>query len=559
MWLFKGWDNLNRYSLNKQWKGYELLASRNSIYGNITVAKRDNQHSFFNNGLHLYTVPDKLTAEEAVHFALLEHSSPQEVLLIGGGVGGLLEEILKHPVKKVDYVELDPLIIEMAKEYLPQEDYSSLNEPRVDIKNLDGRFFVKRTAKLYDCIIIHLGDPYTAQLNRYYTVEFFKEVKKILKEEGIISFSLTSSENYISPELGDFLRSVYVSLKEAFLDIKVIPGDTIYFLASSKKGVLTYDFNILMDRARGRKLNIKYVREYYLFSKLSNERVAYVENFLHRRNGVKINYDFRPISYYYDIIFWTTHFRDSLFRKLLKAATEDRIWKVAFGIYAFIFLWGLSRIKSRMAYKRAALMAVMTTGFAEIAFQIVVLLSFQIIYGYVFYKLGLILTSFMIGLSLGGWWIVKIMPRLKKEETVFAWTQLTICIYPLVLPLFFWWLSTSKGEVTSWLGSNIIFPFLPIIAGFIGGFQFPLANKIYLGQRDEIGRVAGLSYGVDLLGACLGALLTGAFLVPLLGIPKTCLAVALMNFTVLLLLFLANPKTHFLEKNPCNNNKLDYN
>lgn len=542
MWLFKGWDSLHQYSLKKQWKGYELLTSRNSIYGNIAVAKRDIQHSFFNNGLHLYTVPDKLTAEEAVHFALLEHSHPREVLLIGGGVGGLLEEILKHPVKKVDYVELDPLIIKMAKEYLPQEDYSFLNEPRVDIKNLDGRFFVKRTAKLYDCVIIHLGDPYTAQLNRYYTVEFFKEVKGILKEGGIISFSVTSSENYISPELGDFLRSIYVSLKEVFEDIKVIPGDTAYFLASTQKGVLTYDFNILMDRARGRKLNIKYVREYYLFSKLSPERVAYIEDSLHRRNGVKINYDFRPISYYYDIIFWASHFRDSLFRKLLKVTTEDRIWKVAFGIYAFIFLLGSSRIKNKIAYRKATLMAVMTTGFAEIAFQIVVLLSFQIIYGYVFYKLGLILTSFMIGLTLGGWWIIRIMPRLKKDLTVFIWTQVSICVYPLILPLFFWWLSTSKGEVTSWLGSNIIFPFLPIIAGFIGGFQFPLANKIYLGKRDEIGRVAGLSYGMDLLGACLGALLTGAFLVPLLGIPKTCLVVALMNFTVLLLLFLAKPK-----------------
>lgn len=536
MWLFKGWDNLHRYSLNKQWKGYELLTSRNSIYGNIAVAKRDIQRSFFNNGLHLYTVPDKLTSEEAVHFALLEHPNPKDVLLVGGGVGGLLEEILKHPIRKVDYVELDPLIIKMAKEYLPERDYAFLNDTRVEVKNLDGRYFIKKTDKKYDCVIVHLGDPYTAQLNRYYTVEFFKEVKRILKKGGIISFSVTSSENYISAELEDFLRSVYVSLKEVFIDVKVIPGDTAYFLASTKKAVLTYDYNILMDRARRRKLNIKYVREYYLFSKLSPGRVAYIEDSLKKENEVKINYDFKPISYYYDIIFWTTYFRGSLFRKILKAATENRIWKIAFGLYSLIFLFGLIMIKNKRLHKRATLIAVMTTGFAEIAFQVVVLLSFQIIYGYVFYKLGLILTSFMIGLTLGGWWIIRIMPRLKKDLTVFIWTQVSICAYPLILPLFFWWLSSSKGEITSWMGANVLFPFLPIIAGFIGGFQFPLANKIYLGKREEIARVAGLSYGMDLLGSCLGALLTGAFLIPIIGIPKTCLVVAIMNFMVLILL-----------------------
>lgn len=542
MWLFKDWDNLHKYSLKKQWRGYELLTSINSIYGNISVVKRDIQRSFFNNGLHLYTVPDKLTSEEAVHFALLEHPHPEEVLLVGGGVGGLLDEILKHPVKKVEYIELDPLIIKTAQEYLPRQDRASLKDIRVEVKNLDGRFFVKRTAKLYDCIIIHLGDPYTAQLNRYYTVEFFREVKRILKEDGIISFALTSSENYISPELGDFLRSIYVSLQEVFEDIKVIPGDTAYFLASPKRNILTYDYKTLMERAKERNLEIKYVREYYLFSKLSPGRISYIENYLKKKTNVKINYDFRPISYYYDIIFWTTYFKGSLFRDMFKAATEDRILKIAFGVYALILLFGLISIKTkRLLYRKATLLSVMTTGFAEISFQIVVLLSFQIIYGYVFYKLGLILTSFMIGLTLGGWWITRIMPRVKNDLVTFIWTQVSICIYPLILPLFFWWLSNSKGEVISWMGSNIFFPFLPIIAGFIGGFQFPLANKIYLAKKEEIGQVAGLSYGMDLLGSCLGALLTGTFLIPVLGIPKTCLVVAMMNFMVLMLLISCYP------------------
>jgi len=159
-----------------------------------------------------------------------------------------------------------------------------------------------------------------------------------------------------------------------------------------------------------------------------------------------------------------------------------------------------------------------------------------------FYKLGLILTAFMIGLIMGGYLAVKIMPAFKDDRISFIRTQVSICLYPLILPLVFWWLSNSRGEVVSWIGSNVVFLFLPIVAGFIGGFQFPLANKIYLEKKEETGRAAGLTYGLDLLGSCLGALLTAAFLIPLLGIPKTCLLVAVMNFVVLTILIFSYKK-----------------
>lgn len=236
LWLSHGLNSLQQLSLRVQWKGYELLDSRNSLYGNITVTKSQSQRSFFYDGLHLYTIPDPLTAEESTHFALLEHPKPERVLLVGGGAGGLIDEILKHPIKKVDYVELDPMIIEMAYKYLPGKESDFLRDPRVAIKNLDGRLFIKSTDNIYDCVIMHLGDPYTAQLNRYYTVEFFQEVKKVLREGGIFSFALSSSESYMSGELKDFLRSINASLKKVFLDVKIIPGDTAYFLVCDKKG-----------------------------------------------------------------------------------------------------------------------------------------------------------------------------------------------------------------------------------------------------------------------------------------------------------------------------------
>ena len=102
------------------WRGFHLVATQNSVYGSLAVVETGASRSLFENGLIVMTVPDPAAAEEAVHFALLEHPDPRRVLLIGGGVNGSVAEALTHPsVERVDYVELDPMIFEIAARYFP--------------------------------------------------------------------------------------------------------------------------------------------------------------------------------------------------------------------------------------------------------------------------------------------------------------------------------------------------------------------------------------------------------------------------------------------------------
>ncbi|MEE8359724.1 MAG: hypothetical protein V3S04_02210, partial [Candidatus Omnitrophota bacterium] len=182
------------------------------------------------------------------------------------------------------------------------------------------------------------------------------------------------------------------------------------------------------------------------------------------------------------------------------------------------------------------LTAIGTTGFSEIVFEIVVILSFQIIYGFLYYKLGLLLTSFMIGLFLGSTYMTKRLKDIKNSYSAFIKIQVSVVLYPLVLPFILYYLSQTGSYKISWIGSNLIFPSLPLIAGFIGGLQFPLGNKIYLENTPGAAETGGLIYGVDLIGACVGAALVSAFLIPIIGIFQTCVAVGLLNFAVLLAL-----------------------
>lgn len=521
---------LNSYSLQKQWEPFNLLTSRNSSYGNIVVTKDEEQYTFFNNGLYMFTVPDLLTCEKIVHFPFLQHSFPQEVLLIGGGVGGVLEEMFKYPLKKVDYIELDPVTIKLAKKYIPSLAHTVLDDSRLNLKNMDGRLFVKKTGNTYDVIIVNLPEPFTAQLNRFYTKEFFKEIKRILRDDGVFCFGINSSPNYIGEEQKQLLLSLLETLKTVFSEIKVFPGDVNFFFAAKNKNLLTDQWRVLAQRLKNYKIKTEYIRDYYLSAELSRERIDYLQQRLRSPEKVKINTDFQPISYFYDMILWNSYFKFSL-KNLFKTITVQKIYLTVVFFYIIVFIFILLKKKFYAKFfPYTILLAVFTTGFAEITFQVVTLLSFQIIYGYVYYKLSIIITSFMVGLILGGWWITKLIERKKGDLRLFIKIQLFVCIYPLFLPILFRIFSRQTGCISFYLGSNIVFSIIPIIAGFIGGFQFPLANKLYLQfKKEKLSKTAGLTYGLDLFGACLGAFLASVFLLPILGIPGTCLVVALLN------------------------------
>jgi spermidine synthase len=292
-------------------------------------------------------------------------------------------------------------------------------------------------------------------------------------------------------------------------------------------------------RLKERGIQTEYVNEYYLSSRLSPDRVAYLEGILKTGENVSLNTDFRPISYYYDMVLWSTRFTRP-WRNIFSRLNQRVLWGFFSLLYLSILAFGFFGRRNSGAKKRTVILAVGAAGLAEITFQVVILLAFQILYGYLYYKLGIILSLFMLGLVLGSRLVTNRLETIKDDYGLFIKTHMVISVYPLILPLVFYALNAAGADrQLAWIGSNIIFPFLPIVAGFAGGFQFPLANRIILKNSGIIGRTSGVTYGMDLLGACVGALLVSAFLVPILGITRTCVSVAVLNFIVLAALMLS--------------------
>jgi len=528
---------LDDWTRVRQWQPLEVVARTDSIYGDITITKMGGEYSLYENGLFSFSTKDSLSSEESVHFSLLEHPDPRKVLLIGNGLGGGLREILKHPGSQVDYVELDPTVIRLSRQNLPAAYWAPLEDDRVEVFYTDARRFVKNTDTHYDVIIVNLSDPYTALLNRYYSLEFFREARRILNEGGLLSLSVSSSENYLNEEQREFLRSIHTTLRRVFPDVQSIPGDINIFLASSRPGLLTLRHDLLVRRLKERGIQTQYVREYYLPYKLSPDRVGSIQAVL-KEYGV-VNTDMRPIAYLYDIVLWSTHFNAGFKNFIDKVRGLQPLHLLILPL--LIGLIGLVRKKSSPTFPITC--SILTTGFSEIIFQVIIILAFQALYGYAYYKIGMIMASFMGGLCGGG--LVAQRLLLKPDQEILRWykvSQCAICVYPLLLPV----VIILFRDIL--IGAPFIgffaslFSLLPVVAGFIGGVQYPLATHLVCQFRSmygkgDVARSAGTLYGIDTLGAAIGALVTGTILIPLFGIyVVVCLCTAI-NVVVLILLY----------------------
>ncbi|HMA54931.1 MAG TPA: hypothetical protein VKT17_10735, partial [Acidobacteriota bacterium] len=115
------------------WHPLRLIDTRDTPYGKLQVIRNEEQVTFFDNGLAVFSHPDEGAAEESIHFALLQRDSPRNVLLVGGGASGGAAEALKYPGLRVDCVELDPAVIRQAKKLLTGPDRAALDDPRVRI------------------------------------------------------------------------------------------------------------------------------------------------------------------------------------------------------------------------------------------------------------------------------------------------------------------------------------------------------------------------------------------------------------------------------------------
>ena len=493
---------IHRATLRWQWS--DLAFAADSPYGRIVIQARDSQRIFYENGLLMFETQGT-GPEEVVHPPLLAHPAPRDVLLIGGAAAGNLREALRHPVAHVTVVESDPLLLRAARLHLPSDEAAVLDDPQVTVVLTDGRRFVQTARRTFDVVILDLPEPSTGALNRFYTEEFFREIRAVLNPGGILALGLPAAENYWSPELARRNGSIYHTLRAVFPHVLALPGDTIYFLASADP--LEADPALWGERLAERGIPTRWVTASYIRYLFTTDRFAQVREALEATAGVRLNRDLTPICYYYDLALWLSRFTPHL-RGFFERTDLLRLNWVALALLVPV---GLARVRRRWAVP----IAVGGAGLAGMMLEVVILLAFQVRYGSLYAQVSLIVAAYMVGMVLGSRWGASRRWDSPKCRRALLALMGALAAGSAVLPFL--------------LGRPLpaaIFPLLALLGGGWGGAVFPLALQA---ERGDVGRAAGRLYGADLAGGCLGALLGGTFFIPLLGIPQTCGVIALLG------------------------------
>ncbi|HHJ10415.1 MAG TPA: hypothetical protein ENK25_05930 [Bacteroidetes bacterium] len=463
----------------------KILAHQETPFGSLVVSKTGDQTNMYENHVLVANTLNPVENEEDVHYAMLQRKKPKKVLLISGGIAGTLDEILKYPIQRVDYVEINPWIIRLARKYFHLPENSKV---RIIIR--DARRYVPGSKEKYDVVLVNVPPPLTAQLNRYYTVDFFHALKKILTPRGVISLRLPASPNYLGKQETDINGLLYASLKKAFPYVLIVPGEKNYFLASEKPLSLK-----IANLVQQRGIQNKYISPYYIQDDLLQMRNEQIMDQL--TPAKKLNTDMNPEGYFHQISLWLSYFR----------------FKTQFLFIALGFLFLILIFRSRPVS-----IGIFAGGLAASSMEVLLLFAFQTVYGYVYLMTGMIITVFMAGIALGAL-SEKYFSNLAPLKN-FICIELLLALGALLLPLLV--ILLKSIAVVPLLGQLILIVYTFIFA-FLVGRLFNLGSQI---QKGDVSHISSSLYSADLAGGALGALAVSAILLPLTGITGTALITA---------------------------------
>ncbi|WP_084604555.1 fused MFS/spermidine synthase [Desulfonatronum thioautotrophicum] len=394
--LFLALDRLDKWTSLIQWgqfaPDHALVETRHSRHGMIAVLRRDDQYSFFQSGHLVFSTAGRETAvpgleeQDAVtvaHLALTQHPEPRRVLLIGGGLRGMLTEILRHPVQELDYVELDHVLTATALNFAPARTLAALDHPGVRLLHTDARLFVKSGGtRNYDMIIVDAPDPTTAVLNRTYTREFFQQAQSRLAPGGVLAVGVASTPDLRGLAVTNRNAAIFHTLGNVFDQVLAVGERHLLFLATDAPDQVTRDPQVLRTRFDQREIQAEGFSSLHFHILLHEPTVRRINWILrhHGRNPLAhlegppapplsppsigeqlqaeeslppvvqrffINSDFRPIAYLYSLMFWD---------ELTRVGTRDSLtwvlriqpwWLLPVLLGPLLVVLALSRMHSR--------------------------------------------------------------------------------------------------------------------------------------------------------------------------------------------------------------------
>jgi spermidine synthase len=466
--------------------GISVTETKDTHYGNITKGVYGGEESVYYNHRLLAYSDDAIEREEDIHYALLQREKSESVILISGDLNSRLPEIEKYGVKRILCLEQDPELIKTVMQDLRNV---SMN---VTIENRDAFKYFKGEGESADAVILLLPPPSTLSLNRYYTTEFFNEIKGRLKSGGIFMCSPGPGDNYLNKESTDLYSSVFNSLTGVFKYVKPVVGNKLYFIASDDEISLSF---CRLTREKG--IINSYVGPDYLSDDLIQAKSEEVLTSLDK--NIKQNRKAFPVACFY--------YQSYTFSKEI----GEKIPVIILMTIAFAFPVFIIRRRFILMYYSASALA---------GFEIIILITLQLAAGNMYQLTGLVIASLMAGLAAG-----------TGIDTRFTGKSLTrtgamiIIIYFILFALVY----NNLLSLKSTSAATVFIILSTLIPAYITGYIF---RELATNENKE--SIPAMVYSADLAGSAFGFILISVIMIPAMGIKASVFFLAVLILTGIL-------------------------
>ena len=507
--------SLNRYLQTVKWS---KLLPPESMTGSFQTAQAEylygtyrGQWVVLSQGSTVEAIPDRETTGRIAAITLSQKPDAKKILVIGSGYG-LCCEFLKPPqIENVTWTHCDNQYIQQFEKFIPPK--FKIRDARLLCPPGDIRTQLSQQKNDYDIVIINLPQVTSSVLNRYFTVEFYQQLKKSIAADGIVAVRITGGENIMGTELIDLGASTKRTLEKLFSHLVLTPGDDTFFLACDSNN-LTGKPDLLQKRFAKIKNAAAILPSSALFSIYLPDRAAAAMegyNSSDLPQDLLINTDSKPLANLYSLLLAAKQSGAPITRivKLL-ALTGIGVFLVPILVFVILRILYIARTKKQnsiLTFDSSFL--VFTAGWLGIGTTIVLMYLYQTRFGSLYLHIGVISSLFMIGLTAGAA-LVRYSPgNLNQKLFIAIPIHAVLLIAIALLPVDFW---------AHWTFIAIFF-----LCGLCSGAYFPIAAEQFAESGFETGFAGAKLEIADHIGASAGSLITGLALVPVLGTNATIL------------------------------------
>lgn len=476
-----------------------------SPYGRIDFVQDSLLRRVFYNSALVCTDPDPETSESIV-LPLAMCRQRKNICVIGNACDGKSIFALHDPSVKVIQVEPDPVLYRLFRDRLDSLDSMSTSGDRIEIVCADPVAFLSRSKQSFDLVLINYSDPKGIAQGNLYTVEFLGLVREHLGEGGVLAFAAKCGENFVEPERLEYIKNLITTLAAVFPNVLVLPGEEALLVGGREGSRLTSDPNEIIHRLAAYRDNLRYFGEAYLPDRLSKFRIEKLNQSLSTVEGHTLSVA-QPGQFLLNTILEMDKFNgvDSKILRFLRSLPAGGV--VAMVVLPFFLAVGIA---ARGRWRLSPYLPAFFAGWYGLAFELLLLVSYQSVAGNLYSRLGMLAGMFMAGMAFGAWVGSRTRSSAAKSLRFVILCGLVLSlISALVIPSLL-----AQFEHKQVVETMVMT--LSLLAGAVPGLIFNLS--VHACSNCVSTESPGKFYAADLLGSAIGGLTTSILVLPLLGI-----------------------------------------